>query len=208
MALNRPVDLATADAIGETFIECVIAPGFEPDALERLQKRKNLRLLSTGKLLGADHAALHFKALGGGLVVQDRDATAGGEVLQGRVVTARQPTDEERRALDLAWRVCKHVKSNAIVFAKEDRTVGIGAGQMSRVMAVEIAAKRAEGLAKGSAMASDAFFPFADGVQAAIDVGVTAVVQPGGSKRDDEVIAACDAAGVAMIFTGVRHFRH
>ncbi|MAQ14436.1 MAG: bifunctional phosphoribosylaminoimidazolecarboxamide formyltransferase/inosine monophosphate cyclohydrolase [Sandaracinus sp.] len=208
VALNRPVDLATADAIGETFIECVIAPGFEPDALERLQKRKNLRLLSTGKLLGADHAALHFKALGGGLVVQDRDATAGGEVLQGRVVTARQPTDEERRALDLAWRVCKHVKSNAIVFAKEDRTVGIGAGQMSRVMAVEIAAKRAEGLAKGSAMASDAFFPFADGVQAAIDVGVTAVVQPGGSKRDDEVIAACDAAGVAMIFTGVRHFRH
>ena len=208
VALNRPVDRETAEAIGESFIECVIAPAFEADALERLQKRKNLRLLATGEMLAAGHSALHFKALGGGLVVQDRDASAAGEVRQGRVVTAREPTDEERRALDLAWRVCKHVKSNAIVFARKDRTVGIGAGQMSRVMAVEIAVKRAEGQAAGAAMASDAFFPFADGVQAAIDAGVTAVVQPGGSKRDDEVIAACDAAGVAMIFTGVRHFRH
>lgn len=208
VALNRPVDLDTANAISETFIECVIAPSFLPDALERLQKRKNLRLLATGELLGADHPGLHFKAISGGLVVQDRDASAGGEVMQGRVVTAREPSEEERRALDLAWRVCKHVKSNAIVFGREDRTVGIGAGQMSRVMAVEIAAKRAGDQAKGCVMASDAFFPFADGVQAAIDVGVTAVVQPGGSKRDDEVIAACDAAGVAMVFTGVRHFRH
>ena len=208
VALNRPVDLDTANAISETFIECVIAPSFLPDALERLQKRKNLRLLATGELLGADHASLHFKAISGGLVVQDHDASAGGEVSQGRVVTARQPSEEERRALDLAWRVCKHVKSNAIVFAKEDRTVGIGAGQMSRVMAVEIAAKRAGDRAKGAVMASDAFFPFADGAQAAIDVGVTAIVQPGGSKRDEEVIAACDAAGVAMVFTGVRHFRH
>jgi len=208
VALNRPVDIDTANAIAETFIEAVIAPTFEPDALERLQKRKNLRLLATGEVLPADFAALHFKAIGGGLVVQDRDATAGGEVAKGRVVTAREPSEEERRALDLAWRVCKHVKSNAIIFGKADRTVGIGAGQMSRVMAVEIAAKRAGDLAKGAVMASDAFFPFADGVQAAIDVGVTAVVQPGGSKRDEEVIAACDAAGVAMVFTGVRHFRH
>ena len=208
VALNRPVDAATAEAIAETFIECVIAPRFEPDALERLRKRANLRLLATGDMMAADHAAMHFKAIGGGLVVQDRDASAAGEVSQGRVVTARAPTDAELRALDLAWRVCKHVKSNAIVFAREDRTVGIGAGQMSRVMAVELAAKRAGAEAAGCAMASDAFFPFADGVQAAIDCGVTAVVQPGGSKRDDEVIAACDAAGVAMVFTGVRHFRH
>ncbi|HJK94512.1 MAG TPA: bifunctional phosphoribosylaminoimidazolecarboxamide formyltransferase/IMP cyclohydrolase, partial [Polyangiaceae bacterium LLY-WYZ-15_(1-7)] len=125
-----------------------------------------------------------------------------------RCVTQRQPSADELAALDLAWRVCKHVKSNAIVFAKKDATVGIGAGQMSRVLAVEIAAKRAGEDAKGAVMASDAFFPFADGVEAAAKAGVTAVVQPGGSKRDEEVIAACDAAGIAMVFTGVRHFKH
>ena len=208
VALNRKVDLATAEVLAETFIECVIAPGFDDDALARLRKKKALRLLATHEVLPASAPMLHFKRVSGGLVVQDRDASAPGEVAKARVVTKRAPTDEERRALELGWRVCKHVKSNAIVFSLEDRTVGIGAGQMSRVLAVEIAAKRAGELAKGSVMASDAFFPFPDGVEAAAAAGVTAVVQPGGSKKDDDVIAACDAAGIAMLMTGVRHFKH
>ena len=208
VALNRPVDLATAEVVAETFIECVIAPSYSDEALERLRKKKHLRLLETGKWLGPTHSMLHYKRVGGGIVVQDRDATARGEVEDGKVVTERQPTDEERAALDLAWRVCKHVKSNAIVFAKEDRTVGVGAGQMSRVIAVELAAQKAGEESKGAAMASDAFFPFADGIEAAAAAGITAVVQPGGSKRDDEVIAAANKHGITMIFTGVRHFRH
>ena len=208
VAVNREIGLATAEKIAETFIECVIAPGFADDALERLRKKKNLRLLATGEWLGADAPMLHFKRISGGLVVQDRDATGAAEVKAARCVTQRQPSADELAALDLAWRVCKHVKSNAIVFAKKDATVGIGAGQMSRVLAVEIAAKRAGEDAKGAVMASGAFFPFADGVEAAAKAGVTAVVQPGGSKRDEEVIAACDAAGIAMVFTGVRHFKH
>lgn len=208
VALNREVDLATAEKIAETFIECVVAPGFQEDALERLQKKKSMRLLSLGGWIDGRAPMLHLKRIGGGVVAQDRDATAAGEVAQGRVVTQRKPTDEERRAMELGWRVCKHVKSNAIVFAKEDRTVGVGAGQMSRVLAVELAAKKAGESAKGAAMASDAFFPFPDGVEAAHAAGITAVVQPGGSKKDDEVIAACDAVGIAMIFTGVRHFKH
>jgi phosphoribosylaminoimidazolecarboxamide formyltransferase/IMP cyclohydrolase len=177
---------------------CTVSPGFEFADYESPDPEQ----------LIAAHPDLHFKRIGGGLVAQDRDATAAGEVEGGRVVTKRAPTDAERAALGLAWRVCKHVKSNAIVFAKEGRTVGIGAGQMSRVLAVEIAAQKAGAEAKGAVMASDAFFPFPDGVEAAARAGVTAVAQPGGSKRDDEVIAACDAAGLAMVFTGVRHFRH
>lgn len=208
VALNRPVDLAAAEVVAETFIECVIAPSYSDDALERLRKKKNLRLLSTGKWLGPTHSMLHFKRIGGGVVVQDRDAAARAEVEDGRVVTERAPSEQELAALDLAWRVCKHVKSNAIVFAKEDRTVGVGAGQMSRVIAVELAAQKAGEESKGAVMASDAFFPFPDGVEAAAKAGITAVVQPGGSKRDDEVIAAANAAGIAMVFTGVRHFRH
>ncbi len=208
VAVNRPVDLATAEVMAETFIECVIAPSFEPDALARLQRKKALRLLATGAWLGADAPMMHFKRVSGGLVVQDRDATAPGEVAGGRVVTKRAPTEAELASMDLAWRVCKHVKSNAIVFAHENRTVGVGAGQMSRVLAVEIAAKKAGDEAKGSAMASDAFFPFPDGIEAAAAAGVTAVVQPGGSKKDDDIIAACDAAGIAMILTGFRHFKH
>jgi phosphoribosylaminoimidazolecarboxamide formyltransferase/IMP cyclohydrolase len=208
VALNRQVDEATANALAETFIECVIAPGFAPAALERLQRKKNLRILATGGWLSADHAALQYKRVGGGLVVQDRDATGPGEVRTGKVVTKRQPADAEMQALDFAWRVCKHVKSNAIVFAKPGRTVGIGAGQMARVTAVGIAAQKAGDLSKGAVMASDAFFPFPDGIQTAAEAGITAVVQPGGSKADDEVIAAADATDIAMIFTGVRHFRH
>ena len=208
VAVNRPMDLATADAVAETFIECVIAPSFEPDALERLRKKKNLRILATGQWLGADHSGLHMKRLGDGMVVQERDATGPGEVRAGKVATKRQPTDEEWQSLDFAWRVCKHVKSNAIIFAKPDRTVGVGAGQMARVTAVGIAASKSGELSQGAAMASDAFFPFPDGIEAAAKAGITAVVQPGGSKGDDKVIAAADAANIAMVFTGIRHFRH
>lgn len=205
VALNRDVDLETANAIAETFIECVVAPAFADDALERLRKKKNLRLLATGEWHGGQ--TWTTKRIGGGLLIQDSDPMAD-EASNAEVVTQRRPNDAEWKALDFAWRVCKHVKSNAIVLAKTTETVGIGAGQMSRVLAVEIAAKRAGENASGAVMASDAFFPFADGVQVAIDAGVTAVIQPGGSKRDAEVIAAANEAGIAMVMTGRRHFRH
>jgi phosphoribosylaminoimidazolecarboxamide formyltransferase/IMP cyclohydrolase len=208
VALNREVDLATAQILAETFLECVIAPSFSEEALGALRTKKNLRLLATGAWLPADHAELGWKRVGGGLVVQDRDATAGGEVEAARVATKRAPTDAERRALDFAWRVCKHVKSNAIVLAHEGRTVGVGAGQMSRVESVKIAAGKAGAEAKGSVLASDAYFPFPDGLELAAQHGITAVAQPGGSVKDPEVIAAADRAGIAMVFTGVRHFRH
>lgn len=208
VAVNRPVDGETAAALAETFLECVVAPSFEPQALEVLRAKKNLRLLATGSWLEADHAALQYKRVGGGLVVQARDATAKGEVTGGKVVTKRAPTPEELASLEFAWRVCKHVKSNAIVLATGGRTVGVGAGQMSRVVSVQIACEKAGALAKGSVLASDAFFPFPDGVEAAAKAGITAVAQPGGSVKDPEVIAAADALGLAMILTGVRHFRH
>ncbi len=208
VALNRRVDAETAAILKETFIECVVAPGFAEDALQLLRAKKNLRLLETGEWLDAEHAALAFKRISGGLVVQQRDATGGREVMDGRVATKRSPSEEELRSLDFAWRVCKHVKSNAIVFAQGDRTVGVGAGQMARVVSVGIAARKAGDESAGAGMASDAFFPFADAVEAAAEVGVTAIAQPGGSKRDEEVIAAADAAGIAMVMTGVRHFRH
>jgi phosphoribosylaminoimidazolecarboxamide formyltransferase/IMP cyclohydrolase len=144
----------------------------------------------------------------GGIVVQDRDATAGGEVARGRVVTKRAPTAEELAALDFAWKVSKHVKSNAIVFARDNRTIGVGAGQMSRVESVKIAVGKAGELAKGAVMASDAFFPFPDGLELAAQHGIVAVAQPGGSVKDEEIIAAADRAGIAMVFTGARHFRH
>ncbi len=208
VALNREVDEATATAVAETFIECIVAPKFSEPALAILRAKKNLRILETGAWLGPDFAERHVKRVGGGFVVQDRDATKTNEVRAGKVVTKRQPTETEQKALELAWKVCKHVKSNAIILAKEGRTVGVGAGQMARVTSVQIAAQKAGAEAKGSVLASDAFFPFADGVEAAVAAGATAIVQPGGSVRDDEVIAAADAAGIAMIFTGIRHFRH
>ncbi len=208
VALNRPVNRDTAMLLAETFLECVIAPSFEPDALELLRGKKNLRLLATGTWLAGDHAELTAKKVGGGFVVQDRDATGGVEVKNAKVVTKRAPSPEELASLDFAWRVCKHVKSNAIVLARGTTTVGVGAGQMSRVVSVEIAAKKAGELTKGSVMASDAFFPFPDGLEAAAKVGVTAVAQPGGSVKDADVIAAADAHGIAMVLTGVRHFRH
>jgi phosphoribosylaminoimidazolecarboxamide formyltransferase/IMP cyclohydrolase len=208
VAVNGAVDLATARVMAETFLECIVAPSFTADALDVLREKKNLRLLATGAWLPGDHAELTFKRVSGGIVVQDRDATAKGEVERAKVVTKRAPTPEELRALDFAWKVCKHVKSNAIVLAREDRTVGVGAGQMSRVESVKIASSKASDLAKGSVLASDAFFPFPDGLELAVAHGVVAVAQPGGSVNDAEVIAAADRAGIAMVFTGARHFRH
>jgi len=214
VALNREVDEPTAKLLAETFLECVVAPKFSAGALELLRAKKNLRLLATGAWLSADHAALQYKRVGGGLVVQARDATAEGEVPKGKVVTKRAPTAEEMKALDFAWRVCKHVKSNAIVLAKSqgadrgERTVGVGAGQMSRVISVQIACEKAGEESKGSVLASDAFFPFPDGLELAGKHGITAVAQPGGSVKDADVIAAADALGMAMVMTGFRHFRH
>ena len=208
VALNREVDEATAKILAETFLECVIAPSFAASALEVLRGKKNLRVLATGAWLGPEHEAVQYKRIGGGLVVQTRDASAKNEATGGKAVTKRAPTEAEMKSLEFAWRVCKHVKSNAIVLAQGERTVGVGAGQMSRVISVQIACEKAGALSKGSVLASDAFFPFPDGVEAAARAGVTAVAQPGGSVKDADVIAACDAMNVAMVMTGVRHFRH
>lgn len=208
VALNRAVDGATAKLLVETFLECVIAPSFDDAALEILRTKKNLRLLATGSLAPADEIASIYKRVSGGLVVQARDGSARNEVTRGRVVTKRAPSPEELTSLEFAWRVCKHVKSNAIVLAKGERTVGVGAGQMSRVVSVQIACEKAGEESRGSVLASDAFFPFPDGVEAAAKHGITAVAQPGGSVKDDAVIAAADALGLAMVFTGIRHFRH
>jgi phosphoribosylaminoimidazolecarboxamide formyltransferase/IMP cyclohydrolase len=213
VALNREVDEPTAKALVETFLECVVAPAFSAGALAVLHQKKNLRLLELGVMLPADESGLTLKAISGGIVVQQRDNGADNEVENGKVVTAISPTEQQRRALAFAWKVCKHVKSNAIILAREDddgtlRTVGVGAGQMSRVVSVEIAAKKAGELAKGAVLASDAFFPFADGVEAAVAAGAIAIAQPGGSVKDADVVAAADKLGVAMVFTGFRHFRH
>ncbi|MBK8169788.1 MAG: bifunctional phosphoribosylaminoimidazolecarboxamide formyltransferase/IMP cyclohydrolase [Sandaracinaceae bacterium] len=208
VALNRTVDLATAELLKETFLECIIAPAYAEDALDLLQTKKNLRVLSTGAWLEPSHKELVWKRVGGGIAVQERDGSGRGEVTGGKVVSKRAPTPEEMKSLEFAWRVCKHVKSNAIVLARGETTAGVGAGQMSRVVSVEIAVKKAGELAKGSVLASDAFFPFPDGVEAAAKAGITAIAQPGGSVKDADVIAAADAAGVAMVLTNVRHFRH
>jgi phosphoribosylaminoimidazolecarboxamide formyltransferase/IMP cyclohydrolase len=213
VALNRTIDLQTASVIGETFIECVIAPDYEPAALEQLQKKKALRILATGILGARDEKAWQYKRVSGGFAVQSRDATGPGEVLGGKVATTRAPSADEMAALEFAWVACKHVKSNAIVLAKASAdggyaTVGVGGGQTARVLAVKVACENAAENAKGSVLASDAFFPFADGVEAAARAGVTAIAQPGGSKQDEDVIRAANAAGIAMVFTNVRHFRH
>jgi phosphoribosylaminoimidazolecarboxamide formyltransferase / IMP cyclohydrolase len=213
VALNREVDAETAAILAETFLECVVAPSFSAPALEALRAKKNLRLIATGAQDPA-HAALQYKRISGGLVVQSRDDGAAGQVTNGKIVTKRAPTAAEMQGLEFAWRVCKHVKSNAIVLAKGDpatgsgRTVGVGAGQMSRVISVQIACEKAAAEATGSVLASDAFFPFPDGVEAAAKNGITAIAQPGGSVKDPDVIAAADRLGLAMVFTGFRHFRH
>ncbi len=217
VALNRPLDAAAAQEIVKTFTEVIIAPGASEEAIALVGAKKNLRLLLTAGLPDPRAPGAMVRTVAGGFLVQDRD-TADVADMQLDVVTRRAPTDAERADLLFAWRVCKHVKSNAIVYARQGATVGIGAGQMSRVDAARIAAwKAAEAAAaagagepytRGAVVASDAFFPFADGLEAVAQAGATAIIQPGGSVRDAEVIAAADAAGLAMIFTGVRHFRH
>jgi len=208
VALNHNVDAATASALAETFLEAVVAPGFSEEALAILRKKKNLRLLDCGVMLPPDHPSDVLRRISGGIVVQQRDTTAQGEVEAAAVVTNRAPTQEEMLALSFAWKVVKHVKSNAIVLAKPNVTVGVGAGQMSRVESVMIACRKAGEASRGAVLASDAFFPFPDGIELAAAQGVGAVVQSGGSVKDQDVIDAANRAGIAMIFTGKRHFRH
>jgi phosphoribosylaminoimidazolecarboxamide formyltransferase/IMP cyclohydrolase len=225
VAVNRTLDAAAAEKIAAIFTEVIIAPDADAEARAILGRKKNLRLLLTGGLPDPASGGLTVRSLSGGFLAQTRDAgqAGAGDVPRDipgdiKVVTRRAPTDAEMADLLFAFRVCKHVKSNAIVYAKQGATVGIGGGQPNRVDSARIAAWKAEEAAKaaglperltqGSVVASDAFFPFADGLEAAIAAGATAVIQPGGSIRDNEVIAAADAAGVAMVFTGMRHFRH
>ena len=208
LAVNRTVSLALAEAIGAHFFEVIVAPSFELEALAVLGKKTALRLLQVADLERPWGGAMAGRRLLGGWLVADWDR--GGPELR-RVVTRRPPSDAESLAMEFAWKVAKHTKSNAIVLAGWGRTLGIGAGQMSRVDSAELAVRKAAraGLdTVGSVLASDAFFPFRDGLDAAIQAGCTAVIQPGGSKRDEEVIAAADAAGLAMVFTDTRHFRH
>jgi phosphoribosylaminoimidazolecarboxamide formyltransferase/IMP cyclohydrolase len=209
---NRPLSLELARVISEIFTDVIIAPEFDADARALLQKKKNLRLMKMNDAYLIEKKSSVIRSCPGGIMVMDRDHTALGlENLESKVVTKRPPTEDEMRAMRFGWRIVKHVKSNAIVYASNDRTLGIGAGQMSRVDSSRIAiwkAKEAGLDLKGSIVASDAMFPFADGLQSAIDAGATACIQPGGSVRDEEVIAAADAAGMAMVFTGHRHFRH
>ncbi len=205
---NRPVDLALARAISEIFSEVIIAPEFAADARSLLQKKKNLRLMR--QLREIEPGARDVRSVLGGLLVQDSDA-AEMEELEHNVVSHRPPSKDELEAMEFGWKVVKHVKSNAIVYSGKDRTLGIGAGQMSRVDSPRIAVWKAKeaGLSlKGSAVCSDAFFPFADGLVAAAEAGATAAIQPGGSVRDEDVIKAADEHEVAMVFTGIRHFRH
>ncbi|HWV45636.1 MAG TPA: bifunctional phosphoribosylaminoimidazolecarboxamide formyltransferase/IMP cyclohydrolase [Nitrospira sp.] len=208
IAFNRPVDMTAAKEITSTFVEVVIAPGFAEDALAELKRKKDLRLLDVGPLMKVKQEGFDLKKLVGGLIVQDRDLGVLSDLRTLAVPTIRKPTDEEYAACAFAWKVCKHVKSNAIIYAKPGQTVGIGAGQMSRVDSVKLAAMKAQMPVKGCVMASDAFFPFRDGLDAAAEVGITAVIQPGGSIRDAEVVKAADEHGMAMILTGMRHFRH
>ncbi|TPG10371.1 bifunctional phosphoribosylaminoimidazolecarboxamide formyltransferase/IMP cyclohydrolase [Sphingomonas oligophenolica] len=215
IALNRRLDAATAQAIVGIFTEVVVAPDADEDAIALFAAKKNLRLLLTGDLPDPARGGIAAKSIAGGWLVQSRDNGCPGDL---KVVTRRQPTDQELDDCRFAWTVAKHVKSNAIVYAKDGSTAGIGAGQMNRLESARIAAWKAKDAAAkagwdaprtiGSAVASDAFFPFADGLLAAIEAGATAVIQPGGSIRDEAVIAAADDAGLAMIFTGMRHFRH
>jgi phosphoribosylaminoimidazolecarboxamide formyltransferase / IMP cyclohydrolase len=208
ICLNRPVDGELAAALVQQFIEVLFAPGYDDSALQTLASKPNLRILLDEEGTPLHLAEPDLKQVVGGMLVQDRDLDTQ-ERAEMTVATAREPTDAEWSDLLFAWRVCKHVRSNAIVLAKDGASVGVGAGQMSRVDSVRLAVEKArEGSLQGAALASDAFFPFADGPQLAIEAGVTAIVQPGGSVRDAEVVAAAEAAGVAMVLTSRRHFRH
>jgi phosphoribosylaminoimidazolecarboxamide formyltransferase / IMP cyclohydrolase len=210
MCFNRPVDPGLAEQLNEMFVELVFAPGYEPGSLEVLQRKPNVRILDSSERRRTPVTEHDYKRVRGGLLVQDRDT--GLELREEmQVVTERKPTEDEWGELLFAMRVCKHVRSNAIVMTKGLATAGIGAGQMSRLDSVRIAVDKAGAAGidlSGSVMASDAFFPFPDGPQIAIAAGVTAIIQPGGAKRDPEVVEVCDAAGVSMVFTARRHFRH
>ena len=207
VAFNRGLDAAAATAVTDLFLECVIAPGYGADAREILASKGALRVMEIGPAARPVSADLDLKSISGGLRAQDADA-AEIDLREARRVSRRAPTADELRALDFAWRVAKHVKSNAIVLARADHTVGVGAGQMSRVDSVRLAVSKAQEPTRGTVLASDAFFPFRDGLDEAAKAGVGAVVQPGGSVRDPEIIAAADEHDMAMLLTGVRHFRH
>ncbi len=208
IAFNHMVDLETAKELTATFVEVVAAPEFASDALDELKKKKDVRLLDVGPALGGPAEGMDMKKITGGLIYQDRDLGRISDIRKLPVATKRAPTDSEYRALAFAWKVCKHIKSNAIVFTADDRTLGIGAGQMSRLDSVRIAVLKAQSSLKGSVLASDAFFPFRDGLDEAAKAGITAVIQPGGSLKDDEVVKAANEHGLAMVMTGIRHFRH
>ncbi len=206
ISVNRPLDIATAERISNLFVEIVAAPEYEPEALAILRKKKNLRILQA---TGLDARPLSLRSVYGGMLVQEVDRSRlDMDPANWRVVSQKPPTPEQLEDLAFAWRTARHVKSNAIVFVKDQATVGVGAGQMSRVDAVMLAGHKAGDRAQGAVMASDAFFPFPDGIEAAAKYGISAVVQPGGSVRDEQVIEAVDQLGLAMVFTGVRHFRH
>ncbi|KAB2958957.1 MAG: bifunctional phosphoribosylaminoimidazolecarboxamide formyltransferase/IMP cyclohydrolase [Candidatus Methylomirabilis oxygeniifera] len=210
LSLNRQVDAETARELAATFVEAIIAPGYHEAALAILKDKKALRLLQIepwSDPTPSDQAVLELRPIVGGMLAQQRDQVDLDPATL-RIMTRRQPTDTEMRALRFAWKVAKHVKSNAIVLSREYATVGIGAGQMSRVDACRLAIMKAVSSTKGTVLASDAFFPFRDGVDVAAEAGVTAIIQPGGSIRDAEAVQAADEAGIAMVFTGIRHFRH
>ena len=208
IAFNHMVDLETAKELTATFVEVVVAPEFAPDALAELKKKKDVRLLDIGPTVKGAPEGMDLKKVAGGLIYQDRDLGRIADIRTLTVVTKRKPTDTEYESLSFAWKVCKHVKSIAIVFTLKDRTLGIGAGQMSRLDSVRLAMMKSQTPLKGTVLASDAFFPFRDGLDEAALAGVTAVIQPGGSLKDEEVIKAADDHGIAMVFTGMRHFRH
>jgi phosphoribosylaminoimidazolecarboxamide formyltransferase/IMP cyclohydrolase len=207
VALNRTVDQKTAEEINKIFIEIVIAPAYDKDALETLKGKKNIRILQLAKLENMEKIQLEVKTISGGLLIQEEDnKDFTSEDL--RVVTHRKPTDEEMTNLMFAWKAVKHVKSNAIVIAKDNMTLGIGPGQTNRIWAAQMSLERAGTEAKGAVLSSDAFFPFSDVVQEAAKAGITAIIQPGGSLRDQDSIDECNKYGIAMVFTGMRHFKH
>jgi phosphoribosylaminoimidazolecarboxamide formyltransferase/IMP cyclohydrolase len=205
VAVNRTVDVATAQAMDPIFYEVVIAPGYDDEALAILQRKRNLRILTVAAAPAG--AALDLRPIAGGMLVQGADDIAE-DPAEWKTATEREPSDAERQDLAFAWKAAKNIKSNAIVFAKDRALVGMGAGQPNRVVSVHLSQRIAGDKAKGAVLASDAFFPFPDNIELAAEAGVTAIAQPGGSVRDEEVIAAADKAGLAMVFTGVRHFRH
>lgn len=207
VGLNREVDGSLAEKITSTFVEAIIAPSYAPEAVEALKKKPKVRVLEVGDLGAVSRNGFDYKKVVGGLLLQDRDLR---EVTEKdlKVVSRRKPTEDEIKAMLFAWKVCRHTKSNSIIFVKEDRTTGIGAGQMSRVDAVKIAVMKSKGESAGSVMASDAFFPFRDGIDEAAKGGITAVIHPGGSIRDEEVIKAADEHDMAMVFTCIRCFLH